>query len=106
MAAEATADFLPGGWEGASSESYSGALAIIADSLVFDCPGPGSNPSMKKLDGFAIPLKDIAAAEVSQTEGVFGKRVVRIFTGERRYFFLSAQADAFAEKLKPLTNAR
>jgi hypothetical protein len=102
---EQEARFLPDGWSGFLSDYYQGILAIVGDSLFFDCPGRGSLPTMKKISYFSIPLQEIVAIDAAQ-DAYIGSKIVRIFARNGAYWFTMKNPGPFCESLRPLTQAR
>jgi hypothetical protein len=104
VVAQIQADFLPNGWSGLVSDSYSGVLAIIGDSLFFDCSGKGSRPGMKKISYFAIALKNIVAIDAAENAAM-GKKILKLFTNDSSYLFTVKNPDPFCDRLRPFTQA-
>jgi hypothetical protein len=105
VVAQVPAAYLPNGWSGLVSDSYSGALAVIGDSLFFDCSGKGSRPGMQKIGYFAIALKNIVAIDATENAAM-GKKILKVFTSSGSYFFVAKNPDPFCDKLRPLTQAK
>ena len=105
VVAQVPAGFLPNGWSGLVSDSYSGVLAVIGDSLFFDCSGKGSRPGMQKISYFSIALKNIVAIDATENAAM-GKRILKVFTSGGSFFFVAKNPDPFCDKLRPLTQAK
>jgi hypothetical protein len=103
---EVQANYLPDGWSGLLSSNYPGALAIVNRDLIFDCPGIGSKPWMRKLEHpIRIRLDEITGFTLTE-DGAMGKKVIVVKSEDMAFEFLAADAGQFAAIYQSLKNAR